>query len=59
MLDVTCPTFITLGPSGTCHENALMHYLEFQGLSSFQVVLVEDLFDAIEHVRGRPHTFLV
>jgi hypothetical protein len=53
------PTFITLGPSGTCHENALLHYLEFQGLRSARIELVEKLFDAIGHVRERPHTFLV
>jgi hypothetical protein len=56
---MTCPTFITLGPSGTCHENALLHYLEFQGLGSFEVVLVEDLLEAIEQVRLWPDTFLV
>jgi hypothetical protein len=56
---MTRPTFITLGPSGTCHENALLHYLEFQGISSYEVVLVEDLLDGIELVRGRPDTFLV
>ena len=53
------PKFITLGPSGTCHENALLHYLEFQGLRSFEIVLVEDLLDAIERVRGSRDTFLV
>ncbi len=53
------PTFITLGPTGTCHENALLRYLEFQGIESFELVLVEDLLDAIEQVRARPHTFLV
>jgi hypothetical protein len=56
---VSRPTFITLGPSGTCHENALLHYLEFQGLESFEVVLVEDLLGAIDQVRERPDTFLV
>lgn len=56
---MTRPTFITLGPSGTCHENALLHYLEFQGLASWEIVLVEDLLEAIERVRGRPDTFLV
>jgi hypothetical protein len=56
---MTRPKFITLGPSGTCHENALRHYLEFQGLRSFEIVLVEDLLDAIERVRGSPGTFLV
>jgi len=56
---MTSPTFITLGPSGTCHENALLHYLEFQGLTDFEVVLVEDLLGAIERVREAPDTFLV
>jgi hypothetical protein len=56
---VSPPTFITLGPSGTCHENALLHYLEFQGLESFEIVLVSDLLEAIGQVRGRPSTFLV
>jgi hypothetical protein len=53
------PTFITLGPSGTCHENALLHYLDFQGLTDARIELVEDLLSAIERVRGRPDTFLV
>jgi hypothetical protein len=55
------PTFITLGPSGTCHENALRHYLEFQGLTDdrARVVLVDDLLEGIERVRGSENTFLV
>jgi hypothetical protein len=56
---MTRPTFITLGPSGTCHENALRHYLEFQGIDSAEIVLVEDLLAAIERVRGSEDTFLV
>jgi hypothetical protein len=56
---VTRPTFITLGPSGTCHENALLHYLEFQGIDDFEIELDEDLVGAIARVRGRPDTFLV
>ncbi len=56
---MTAPTFITLGPTGTCHENALRHYLDFQGLTSFEIVLVEDLLEAVEQVRDQPHTFLV
>jgi hypothetical protein len=53
------PTFITLGPAGTCHENALRHYLEFQGIDSYELVLVEDLLGAIGRVRRSPDTFLV
>jgi hypothetical protein len=56
---VTRPTFITLGPQGTCHENALLHYLEFQGITSFDTVLVGDLLEAIVQVRDRPNTYLV
>ncbi len=56
---MSVPTFITLGPSGTCHENALLHYLEFQGVERFEVVLVEDLLGAIGLVREREDTFLV
>jgi hypothetical protein len=56
---MTRPTFITLGPTGTCHENALLHYLEFQGLESVEIVLVEDLLEAIGRVREQPNTFLV
>lgn len=56
---MTRPTFITLGPSGTCHENALRHYLDFQGIADFDLELVPDLLAAIVHVRDRPDTFLV
>ncbi len=56
---MTRPTFITLGPSGTCHENALRHYLDFQGIDDFDLVLVEDLLGAIGQVREQPNTFLV
>lgn len=53
------PTFITLGPSGTCHENALRHYLEFQGLTDYEIDLVPELLPAIDRVRDHPDTYLV
>jgi hypothetical protein len=56
---MTRPTFITLGPAGTCHENALRHYLDFQGVADCELVLVEDLLGAIGRVREEPNTFLV
>jgi hypothetical protein len=56
---VTTPTFITLGPTGTCHEAALRRYLEFQGIDDFEIVLVEDLLAAIDQVREQQNTFLV
>jgi hypothetical protein len=56
---VSRPTFITLGPAGTCHESALLRYLELQGLGSSRIVLVEDLLAAIDLVREQPDTYLV
>jgi hypothetical protein len=56
---VSRPTFITLGPAGTCHENALLHYLEFQGIADFDTLLVPDLLEAVVQVRDRPDTYLV
>jgi len=56
---VSTPTFVTLGPAGTCHENALLHYLEFQGLEEWEIILVEDLLDGLELVRAKANTFLL
>lgn len=55
------PRFITLGPEGTCHENALLHYLEFQGIAreDVDISLTEDLLGEIVRVRDEPNTFLV
>ena len=51
---VKMPTFITLGPSGTCHENALRHYLDFQGSQHARIVLVDDLLEeGLEQLRGK------
>jgi hypothetical protein len=54
------PTFFTLGPSGTCHENALRHYLDFQGVDA-SIELVEDFFVGLEWLRASrsPTTFLL
>jgi hypothetical protein len=54
------PTFVTLGPEGTCHENALLRYLEFQGLDAeADIELVPTLLDGLEVVHDRPDAFLV
>jgi hypothetical protein len=53
------PTFLTLGPSGTCHENALLRYLEFQGLADARVELVRDFEEGLERVHDEQHSFLV
>jgi hypothetical protein len=52
-------TFITLGPTGTCHEHALRRYLEFQGLPEANVELVPDFNEGLERVHEEPNAFLV
>jgi hypothetical protein len=44
------PTFIALGPSGTCHEHARQHYLEFQGLQFADIQLVGESLEGLEVV---------
>jgi hypothetical protein len=53
------PTFITLGPTGTCHEHALLRYLEFQGLEDADVELVRDFNEGLERVHEEPNAFLI
>lgn len=52
-------TFLTLGPHGTCHENALLRYLEFQGLEDARIELVNSFSDGLERVHDEPSAFLI
>jgi hypothetical protein len=56
---MTVPTFITLGPKGTCHENALLRYMEFQGLTDARAELVAGFDEGLERVHQEPNSFLV
>jgi hypothetical protein len=53
------PTFITLGPEGTCHEHALRKYLAFQGLPRARVQLAADFIAGLERVRALPNAYLL
>lgn len=53
------PTFITLGPAGTCHEHALLSYLDFQGVPDAEVELVGDFLSGLERVRELPDAYLL
>ena len=45
--------FATLGPTGSCHEYALRHYLSFCGLSGkSEILLVTDFLDTLEMLRA-------
>jgi hypothetical protein len=53
------PVFLTLGPTGTCHEHALSAYLDFQSLQNARVELVSDFDEGLERLREQPDSFLV
>ena len=50
---------VTLGPAGTCHERAVQRYLEFQGVSEYEVDFIGDFMDGLELIRGHENAFLV
>jgi hypothetical protein len=52
-------TFITLGPTGTCHERAVQRYAEFQGIEDYAIELITDFFVGLEMLRETPGAFLV
>lgn len=53
------PTLITLGPTGTCHERAVMSYMRFQGVEDYGIELITDFFVGLEMMRETPGAFLV
>lgn len=59
--ELPAPTFITLGPERTDHEQVAKWYLGFQGLlGTANLDLVPDLVDdGLERVRTEPNSFLV
>ncbi len=52
-------TFVTLGPTGTCHERAVTEYARFQGIEDYRFELITDFFVGLEMIRGRDDAFLV
>jgi hypothetical protein len=52
-------TFVTLGPTGTCHERAVTEYAHFQGIEDYGIELITDFFVGLEMIRGRDDAFLV
>jgi hypothetical protein len=52
-------TFITLGPTGTCHERAVREYAAFQGIEDYGIELITDFFVGLEMLREIPGAFLV
>lgn len=50
---------VTLGPAGTCHERAVIRYMDFQGIEDFEIEFIADFMDGLELIRGRDDAFLV
>ncbi|HUB99346.1 MAG TPA: hypothetical protein VMS11_05940 [Solirubrobacterales bacterium] len=50
---------VTLGPTGTCHERAVIAYMGFQGVEDFEIDFIGDFFDGLEKIRGRENAFLI
>jgi hypothetical protein len=57
--DPTKIELVTLGPTGTCHERAVIAYMDFQGVEDFEISYIGDFFDGLERIRGRANAFLV
>lgn len=57
--DPTKIELVTLGPTGTCHERAVIAYMDFQGVEDFEISFIGDFFDGLERIRGRANAFLV
>jgi hypothetical protein len=57
--DSTRIELVTLGPTGTCHERAVIAYMGFQGVENFEIDYIGDFFDGLERIRGRDNAFLV
>lgn len=52
-------TLVTLGPTGTCHERAVIAYMGFQGVDDFEIQFIGDFFDGLEMIRGHDDAFLI
>jgi len=50
--------FVTLGPEGSCHENAVRKYLEHHGVAA-TLMFVDDPLEGLELVKSRGADFLV
>lgn len=55
------PTFITLGPEGTCHQWAAQRYIEFQGLAGLASLELMGAIETegIDRVHTEPNTFVI
>src|SRR5262245_28699827 len=53
------PRFVTLGPSGTCHEHATTRFVAFQELTTATITLTNDMGEAVAMLLAGAADFLV
>ena len=51
--------FLTLGPKGTCHEEATLAYLELHDLRDVDLVFITDFHDAVSRLKNGSADFFV
>jgi hypothetical protein len=51
--------FATLGPAGSCHENATKEYLDYHHIAGVEVVLCSAILDGLEELRAKRADFLI
>ncbi len=49
----------TLGPEGTCHENAVKHYLKFQNIKNFEIIYIDNFEDAVNLVTSGKADYII
>lgn len=51
--------FVTLGPQGSCHDNAIQHYLEHHNVKMFEVIFISDFLIGLELIYRNKADYLV
>jgi hypothetical protein len=51
--------FATLGPEGTCHENAVKNYLRHHSLKNSTILFIDDFINGLEMIRQGEADYLV
>ena len=51
--------FYTLGPARSCHHNATLEYLQFQGVEGAEIILVNDLVAAAAEAADRSDSYVL
>jgi hypothetical protein len=51
--------FATLGPAGSCHENATRKYFDYHAIAGAEIVLCSAIMDGLEEVRAGRADYLI